>query len=702
MRHRALGRTMFAVITYLVSTMGMFARGQENAEGQANLPRVLLLGDSISIGYTPYVQEMMKGDAVVIRPTRGGQPENCSGTTHGIANIDRWLALDGGAWDVIHFNFGLHDLKREDPQTHKASPNPEHPRQADLETYERQLRQIVTKLKATGAAVIFATTTPVPEGKQSPYRGTEDPPRYNEVAKRIMGENGVAIDDLYAFALPRLGEIQRPANVHFTAEGSKQLAEQVVKHVRAVLKERSGKETKNEPQTRAGRRPNILFILSDDQRADLLGCAGHPILKTPNIDRLARDGVRFENMFVTTSICAATRATILTGLVERSHKYTFGTPPIAAPFCEDSYPAVLKAAGYRTGFVGKFGVGVPSGEQEAMFDVFHPLNRTPYFKKQPDGSLKYVEEIAGDLAIGFLNDQPADRPFCLSISFNAPHAEDNDKEDHYPWPPSVDGMYEDLTIPPPRLSDPAIFEAMPAFLKESMNRDRWFWRWDTPEKYQKNVKAYFRMISGIDTIIGRVLGELGRLGLDENTVVVFSGDNGYYLASRGFAGKWTHFEESQRVPLIVMDPRVPGSLRGRVRSEMVLNLDIAPTIVDFAGVPVPDRYQGRSLVPLVESDAPAPSDWRTDFFCEHLFDNPDIPKWEGVRGQRYKYARYFQQDPPYEFLHDLDTDPDELKNFTDNPNYADILERLRQRCDDLRDQYGGPYSKEAFPTVNRR
>lgn len=448
------------------------------------------------------------------------------------------------------------------------------------------------------------------------------------------------------------------------------------------------------------KQPNIIFFLSDDHRSDLMGCAGHQILKTPTMDSLAEQGVRFENTFVTTSICAASRATLFTGLYERTHKFTFRTPPIAAEHCDSSYPSLLRAAGYRTGFVGKFGVSVPRDRLAKMFDYYKPLGRNPYFKKQPDGSLRHLSQITGDHAIEFLRQQEPGRPFCLSVSFNAPHAEDSDKENHYPWPKAVDGLYENLTVPPPPLSDPSVFESQPKFLKKSLNRQRWFWRWDTPAKYQKNVKAYFRMISGVDHVMGRVLGQLDKLGLADDTVVVFSGDNGYYLGSRGFAGKWSHYEESLRVPLIIYDPRLPEPQRGRVVHHMALNADIAPTIVALAGLEVPALHQGRSLVPLVQGETV--SDWRTDFFCEHLFDREGIPKWEGVRDWRWVYARYFEQSPPYEFLHDLRKDPTQLKNLAADSAYAQVLARMRKRCDELRDHYGGPYSHEKFPTVERK
>lgn len=443
-------------------------------------------------------------------------------------------------------------------------------------------------------------------------------------------------------------------------------------------------------------RPNILFFLSDDQRADFLGCAGHPVLKTPHIDRLAAGGTRFTNACVTTSICAASRASILTGLHERSHRFTFGTPPIAEEHSETSYPAVLRRAGYRTGFVGKFGVAVTPGQETVMFDQFIPLGRNPYHKKQKDGSTRHVSEIAGDHAVAFLKEQDKAQPFCLSVSFNAPHAEDSDKENQFPWPKAVDGLYDELTIPAPRLSDPGIFASQPAFLRDSMNRDRWYWRWDTPEKYQRNAKAYYRMISGIDHVIGRVLRQLEQLGLAENTIVIFSGDNGYYKGSRGFAGKWSHYEESLRVPLIIYDPR--HERHDGLEDRPVLNIDIPATILEYAGLPTPLHYQGSRLNRLARGQYPG--SWRSDSFHEHLFDNPNIPKWEGIRGRRYVYARYIEvPEGPFEFLHDLQEDPDQRRNVAADASYADALTVMRARCDQRRDELGGAYSLENFPTL---
>lgn len=440
-------------------------------------------------------------------------------------------------------------------------------------------------------------------------------------------------------------------------------------------------------------RPNILFFLVDDQRNDTLGCAGHAIIKTPVIDHLAKQGVRFENMFVTTSICAASRASILVGVHERIHGYTFGKPAVPRSIARWNYPQLLRTAGYRTGFLGKYGCKMEADPKQ-MFDTFEEIGRNPYFHDLPDGSKRHETDLCADRAIDFINTQPANQPFCLSISFNASHAEDQDKRPgsgHFPWPPSVDGLYRDITIPPPRLSDPAIFESQPDFLKQSLNRRRYFWRWDAPEKYQANMRAYFRMISGIDHAIGRVLDALKEKGFADNTVVIYSADNGYYMGDRGFAGKWSHYEQSLRVPLIVYDPRLPKDRRQRVLSAMTLNIDIPATILDLAAVPIPKIYQGRSFLPLVVGETT--DNEREDFFCEHLMDYELLPKWEGLRTERYMYARYFEQQPVFEFLHDLQVDPDQLKNLAGDPEHHAVLYKLRQRTDTLKLRYSSMQAK---------
>ncbi|MEA1951174.1 MAG: sulfatase-like hydrolase/transferase [Planctomycetota bacterium] len=271
------------------------------------------------------------------------------------------------------------------------------------------------------------------------------------------------------------------------------------------------------------------------------------------------------------------------------------------------------------------------------------------------------------------------------VCFNASHAEDNDRRPgigHFPWPKSVDGMYDDVPMPRPRLDDDKYFQAAPEFLRDSMNRDRFYWRWDTPEKYETNLRAYFCMLSGIDKTMARVLKVLKQKGLADNTVIVYSADNGYYMGDRGFAGKWSHYEQSLRVPLIVYDPRLPENKRGRVSGKMALNIDLPATFLALAGCEVPDDYQGRSLLPIID-DKPV-ADWRQDFYCEHLMHHPRIPKWRGVRNRRYVYANYYEQKPPRELLYDLKADPDQLVDLTGNPQHKDVLNSMRKQLNEYK------------------
>lgn len=203
---------------------------------QNDLPNVLILGDSISIGYTPFVQEYLKGKANVFRPVfENGKPENCQGTTNGIKNIDRWLGTK--KWNIIHFNFGLHDIKHVDPVTGKNSQNQKHPQQANRKQYKKNLEIIVEKLKSTGAKLIFATTTPYPDDVEGPLRKPGMPQKYNRIAVKIMNKNGILINNLHAFMVPRLSYLQIPNNVHFTEEGSREMAKKVVERINEVLNE---------------------------------------------------------------------------------------------------------------------------------------------------------------------------------------------------------------------------------------------------------------------------------------------------------------------------------------------------------------------------------------------------------------------------------------------------------------------------------
>ncbi|MFT5411138.1 MAG: choline-sulfatase [Verrucomicrobiales bacterium] len=444
--------------------------------------------------------------------------------------------------------------------------------------------------------------------------------------------------------------------------------------------------------------PNIVFFFTDDQTTSTLGCYGNPVVQTPNIDRLAARGTRFENAFVSQPICWVSRTTILSGLTGRS----YGTPEkpdqARAEAVETLYPDILRENGYRTGYFGKWHAKMPNGyDRAAHFDEFEAIGRNPFYKKMPDGSLRHETELIVDRGIDFIKAQPEGKPFALNLWFNACHAEDGDRRPgigHFPWPRAVDGMYEGMSMPQPRLTAAEIFDAQPDFLKTTINRERYFWRWNTEEKYQTNMRAYYRMVSGIDGAIGRFIKALEAAGLADNTIIVYSADNGYHMGNRGFAGKWSHYEEAIRVPLIIADPRLPEARRGKPSDALALNLDLPATFLDWAGVEIPKRYQGRSLKPVVASGKPG--NWRNETFHEHFAVRHRIPAFEGIRTPEFKYVRYIDEGN-YEFLHDLRSDPDELVNLAKDPKHSGTLAAMRQRTDERVAELGGPLAPLKTP-----
>ncbi len=446
------------------------------------------------------------------------------------------------------------------------------------------------------------------------------------------------------------------------------------------------------------KRPNIIMLLTDDQRWDTLGCMGNKIIKTPNIDRLARQGVVFDNVFVTTSICMTNRACIFTGQYGSRHGVIDFRTSFTPEQLRETYPGQLKRAGYYLGFIGKWGVGKP------------PKNLFDYNKGWP-GQYRYFPEKdlsvhltnhMGEQALEFLDSVPDDRPFCLSFSFKAPHVQDGNPNKamkiftpairslykEFPggflYDPKLEPLYRDVVFPPPALSDPAFFASLPDYFIPTETRIRWRWRFSTPEMYQRSMKAYYRLISGADMVVGRIVNKLKEKGLLDNTVILFHGDNGFYLGERGFAGKFYAHEVSLRVPLVIYDPRLPKAQRGTRRSQMVLSIDLAPTMLDMAGIEPPKRMQGKSLVPILRGENPP---WRKEFFYEHLFDlGPRIPKSQAVRGTRYKYIRFLVDDPRNEELYDLKNDPNEAHNLVDDPQYADLLNKMRAKLDDWKER----------------
>lgn len=443
------------------------------------------------------------------------------------------------------------------------------------------------------------------------------------------------------------------------------------------------------------RRPNIVFLLTDDQRWDTLGCMGNKIIQTPQVDRLAAQGIVFDNCFVTTSICMTNRACIFTGQYAARHGVVAFSTNFTPAQLARTYPALLKKAGYYIGFIGKWGVGRPPkdlfdynqgwpGQNRYLRnvkgkDVFAYLDPRSGAGGRDARDLDQVHLTArmGDQAIEFLEGLPADRPFCLSFSFKAPHCQDGQPAfRQFPYDPGLQGLYQNVTIPPAPLSDRAFFGALPDFLKTSENRNRWKVRFATEEMYQHSVKSYYRLVSGVDRVVGRIVKKLQEKGLADNTIILYTGDHGFYLGERGFAGKWFPHEVSIRVPLVVYDPSLPAGQRGKRCDQTVLSIDMAPTMLAMAGVEIPRQMQGKSLLPLIKGQKPS---WRTEFFYEHLFRHARIPRNEAVRDRRYKYIRFLDIEPPYEELYDLSVDTDEAHNLAGKPEHAATLKRMREK-----------------------
>lgn len=437
-------------------------------------------------------------------------------------------------------------------------------------------------------------------------------------------------------------------------------------------------------------RPNIIFILTDDQRFDALGYAGNPLSHTPEMDRLAQSGTYFKTAIVTTPICAASRASIFTGLHERTHLYNFQTGPIRSEFMETAYPKLLREAGYYTGFYGKFGVNY--GNLDRLFDTYESYdrnNRYPdrrgYYYKTLDGDTVHLTRYTGAQALDFIEQTPGDQPFCLSLSFSAPHAHDS-APDQYFWQSEQDQWLAGGDVPGPALAEDRYFDALPQAVREGFNRTRWYWRYDTPQKYQHSVKGYHRMIAGIDREIGKIREKLAEKGMAENTVIILMGDNGYFLGERQLAGKWLLYDNSIRVPLIVYDPRVQ---QHRDVADMALNIDVPATMLDLAGVERPGNWQGMSLLPLVSGQTTRTA--RDAILTEHLWEFANIPPSEGVRTERWKYFRYVN-DHALEELYDLAEDPQEIRNLAGDPAYRSRMNEMRSQLESLTTRYADPFS----------
>jgi arylsulfatase A-like enzyme len=447
--------------------------------------------------------------------------------------------------------------------------------------------------------------------------------------------------------------------------------------------------------------PNILLIMTDDQRYDAMSIAGNKILRTPNIDRIGLEGIRFTEFFVTNSLCAPSRATFYTGLYSHSHgvltngsgevnRNQGGLRPEQITFMH-----LLQQAGYETALVGKWHLrSDPSG-----FDqwIILPGGGGPYVDPPMTANgMKvkfrgYADDIVADQTLFFLQNRAQERPFCLLMNFKAPHRN---------WIPAprFAHAFEDIDIPLPRTfedklegrpdalrkTDMAIAD-MPDFkdrgVPETLPREE-----RKKRNLQELVRNYYRTLLSVDENVGNVLEFLDKNDLTKNTVVIFTSDNGFFLGEHGLFDKRLMYEPSIRVPLLIRYPGriAAGSVEAR---DMVLNVDVAPTLLVLAGIPAPPSMQGRSFVPLLEGKQVP---WR-DAFLYEFYEFPDadhcVRKNRGVRTARWKLIQFWERPQEWE-LYDMQNDPDEIHNLAGRADHAKIMTDLRSRLDELRRQTG--------------
>ena len=404
-------------------------------------------------------------------------------------------------------------------------------------------------------------------------------------------------------------------------------------------------------------RPNFVFLLTDDQRWDSLGCMGNRIIRTPHIDRLASDGVVFENNFCATAICMTSRACFFTGLNERSHGISDFSVPFTPEALARTYPALLRQAGYRTGFIGKYGVGNKMPEE--AFDYWRGFPGQGKYYHERDGKLLHLTRLQEEQSLEFLGGCRKDQPFCLSVSFKAPHVQDEDPR-QFPLRP---GRRGDV----PGREHPAGGDRPAALLR-----------------YAAGVPAQLRRADALEDAVRRpgdvpALGE-GLLPADQRGGPG-GGRHRQGAARLGLPGQYRHrVDGRQRLlpgraravpqvvslrgigahPLVVWDPRLPAKARGKRRREMSLNIDIAPTLLARAGVAAPPSMQGRDLGPLLRGEK---HPWRREWFYSHLFRHAKIPRSEGIRTERWAYIRWL--DHQREELYDIVADPHNVSNLAE-------------------------------------
>ncbi|MEV6307127.1 sulfatase [Streptomyces sp. NPDC051840] len=464
--------------------------------------------------------------------------------------------------------------------------------------------------------------------------------------------------------------------------------------------------------TTGTRRPNLMFFMTDDHAVPAIGTYGSVINRTPAVDRIAAEGMRFDNAFCTNAICSPARASLLTGTYSHVNGMTtLEQPGQKFDATQPSFPEMLQAAGYRTAIIGKWHLGHGGKSDPVGFDHWevlpeHGVYHDPSFvtregERQYTG---YVTDIITDLALNWLDRRDPDKPFALLIQHKAPHRAFEPAERHR-------SLYEHVDIPAPRtLHDDYSHRARAAAEAEMRMRDLQphDLKAPVPEgldereerewRYQRYIKEYLRVIAALDENVGRVLHYLDVTGLDEDTAVVYTSDHGFYLGEHGWFDKRFMYDPSMRIPLVV---RWPGVTRpGSNCEELVINVDYAQTILDMAGAAPHPRMQGSSLVPLLKGERP--DDWRQSVYYryfEHLDVCHNVQASYGIRTRTHKLIHYpghgsgqvgakdETREPEWE-LFDLTADPDELHNRYDDAECQDLVEELTEQLTTLQLHYG--------------
>eukprot|EP00538_Stauroneis_constricta_P012935 CAMPEP_0119555294 /NCGR_PEP_ID=MMETSP1352-20130426/7557_1 /TAXON_ID=265584 /ORGANISM="Stauroneis constricta, Strain CCMP1120" /LENGTH=587 /DNA_ID=CAMNT_0007602035 /DNA_START=114 /DNA_END=1877 /DNA_ORIENTATION=- len=401
---------------------------------------------------------------------------------------------------------------------------------------------------------------------------------------------------------------------------------------------------------------NIVLLYADDWSFTSLGASGNEYIQTPQLDRMAKNGMLFTHNCVTTSICMVSRATLYTGQYASRHN-TWKSYQNLTMFEGDNwehslYP-LLKKAGYHTGFFGKWHhhdppKHIPTFDKRLFYQTAH--------YKERNGVVKHITEWNEIDGMNYLRSRPVGQPFMLTISFFATHAEDGGPEQYRPMNSSM-WMYANTEVPHPKTFTDEHFQALPPFLQKSANygRGRSLKRYYPEEKYQHMMKNTYRMASEVDATCGRIIDELERQGILNETMVIFTTDNGNFHGQHGLAEKWYSFQESLMVPLVIQDPRMPATATGTKTSEFSLNIDLAPTILRAAQIDIPQRMQGRDMAQLYLDPTEAERTWRKEFFYEWFGPHDHLPSNLALVRKDKKLMSWPQYDV-YQ-LFDLEADP---------------------------------------------